>query len=206
MKKDRDEEILISKEDAIKFVLSIKEPLTFTGESIPFDELKSNNNNNNLKTSNMKKEETQVKLSSLKLEVKKVNPEVESDNFYGHIGVFAMNPEVLKEYDGYPLVTKKGWSWGMVLNKTSECIGFYAHSMNTTADVATLETIYVKKEFRGQGVFNLMYNDFLKNLPETTLKVKVLSTLVGKPIYKKKRFVTTKAFKKWFQMEKNIKK
>lgn len=136
--------------------------------------------------------------------VSSINPETDPTQFYGYVGIFAMNPEVIKEYEGYPVITKKGWLWGVVL-KERHCIAFYAYSLNTNNNTATLENIYVRKDLRKQGIFNLMYNDFIKHIPNGIVKIKLLSTLIGKPIYKSKGFVITRGFKKWFHMEKTIK-
>lgn len=129
-----------------------------------------------------------------------ISPE-KVNEIYVHVGKFAMSPDVVKEFEGYPVLTKEGWSWILALDKEQDCVGFLAHSHNE--EEACLETMFVRKDKRLGGVFNLLYDKFISKVPSG--KIKLIANKNSQPIFIKKGFVVTQAFKKWWKMELDIK-
>jgi predicted GNAT family acetyltransferase len=126
----------------------------------------------------------------------------ESSALVKHVGPLAMNPEVLKEYEGYPIVTKPGFKW-LISIQDGKCVGFLAFSVNEEKQSANLQNCFVSPELRKHGIFKKMYNEFIKRIPAKS-KVELIATDTGKAVFKGLGYKVTKDFTKWHKMEKQL--
>jgi predicted GNAT family acetyltransferase len=119
--------------------------------------------------------------------------------FYAHIGKFAMNPEVVKEFDNYPIVTGKDWIWYLAI-EGEMCVGFLAYSVS--GKKLKLEQMYVIPDLRKKGVCQKLYDAFLKNVEGEAYEMHCVATNLGNPFLLKNGWQTTKSFVKWHNMVK----
>lgn len=95
--------------------------------------------------------------------------------------MFTCNREVLKEL-GEPIIIERGQRWFLCMFE-GECIGFIGYNSST------ILYAYVVKKYRGEGLFNLMYD----NLPIQNWQT--VASNMSLPIFIKKGFTVIKNYK-----------
>ena len=101
------------------------------------------------------------------------------------IGWFAMSREIIREMDGYPILTDKDTVW-FVAHKKLEVLGFGA--IKFMKNHAVLTSSYVVPEFRKKGI----------------RQVKADCTNASLSNFKKAGFKVVKEFKNWTKVVKQL--
>ena len=125
--------------------------------------------------------------------------ELTESEVYTLIGPLAMDPLVLKDHDGYPIVTKPGWVWLAALESVGpKCLGFFVYSEKD--GVVTVENSHTLKDYRKQGIYTKLWAEFEKHV--VGKKVKLTASLMSRSFIEKNRgFTVVKQFKNWTVME-----
>lgn len=119
--------------------------------------------------------------------------------FYAWIGPFAMNPEVIKEYMGYPLVTGPDWNW-FVAFENGVVAGFCAYYKK--GDKLVFENTYVIAERRNNGLYKELFEARMEYVKkhETFALITCVATHLSTPYLLKMGFEIKKAFVNWNNM------
>ena len=121
---------------------------------------------------------------------------------YMYIAPFAMNRKVLREFDGYPIVSDKDYTWFIVFDK-GEAIAFA--SLKTFKNNVKFISSYVTEPYRKQGIHTKLINERLKWCKENDVKliqVDCLDSSLNQ--YLKLGFKEVKTFVKWHKLEKQL--
>ncbi len=126
----------------------------------------------------------------------------EHHGMYMHIAPFAMNQTVLREFDGYPIVTSKDYIWFIVFVK-GEAIAFA--SLKIFKDKVKFINSYVVHAHRKQGIHSILVNERIMWCDKHDVKrieVDCLSSSLNQ--YLKLGFKEIKTFVKWHKLEKHL--
>lgn len=107
------------------------------------------------------------------------------------IGKFAMNPDVLVEFQNYPIITKPHWKWLVAFDDSAEVIGFCAYYRTKTTII--FENDYVTPNFRNRGIYRELNMERMKCLDaEPFDKIYTLATHASTHQFENMGFVTVK--------------
>jgi GNAT superfamily N-acetyltransferase len=119
-----------------------------------------------------------------------------------HIAPFAMNPKVLREFDGYPIVTSKDYVWFVVI-ENSEAIAFA--SLKIFKNKVKFINSYVTEPYRRKGIHTKFINERLKWCKENEVKLIEVDCLNSSlQQYLKLGFKEVKTFVKWHKLEMHL--
>ncbi|MFN3802462.1 GNAT family N-acetyltransferase [Belliella pelovolcani] len=118
------------------------------------------------------------------------------------IGWYAMDREVIKEMDGYPILTDSDTTW-FVAHKNLEVIAFGA--VKKMKNHAVMTYSFVFKSFRKKGLHKELINRRLDWIKEQKINlVKADCTKSSLPNMKAVGFKVIKAFQNWTKVELNL--
>lgn len=118
---------------------------------------------------------------------------------YRYIAPFAMNQKILREFDGYSIVTGEDYVWFLVF-KDRQLVAWA--SLRTQKNKIKFIYAYVIPEFRKQGIHKeLIFKriDWCENNGYKIIEVDCLKTSLNN--YKKIGFKEVKTFSKWHKLE-----
>ncbi len=121
---------------------------------------------------------------------------------YMYIAPFAMDHKVLREFDGYPIVSDKDYIWFIVFDD-SEAIAF--GSLKVFKNKVKFINSYVTEPYRKKGLHSKLIDERLKWCKENDVKlieVDCLDTSLQQ--YLKLGFKEIKTFVKWHKLQKEL--
>jgi GNAT superfamily N-acetyltransferase len=126
----------------------------------------------------------------------------EHPGMYMHIAPFAMNPKILREFEGYPIVTSKDYFWFIVFDN-GEAIAFA--SLKVFKNKVKFINTYVTEPYRRKGIHTTLINERLKWCKENEVKYIEVDCLDSSlQQYLKLGFKEVKTFVKWHKLEKHL--
>lgn len=115
------------------------------------------------------------------------------------IGWYAMNREVIREMDGYPILTDKDTVW-FVAHRKLEVIGFGA--VKRMKHHAVLTYSYVLPEHRKKGIHKRQLDERISYIKKEGIKtMKADCTKSSLPNFQKLGFKVVKEFNNWTNVE-----
>jgi GNAT superfamily N-acetyltransferase len=118
---------------------------------------------------------------------------------YKYIAPYAMSQAILREFDGYPIITDKSFTW-FILFKGRKIIAFSAIRKRTNS--VDFTSAYVLPEYRNQDIHENMIKMRLDWCRENSVKkIKVDCNAVSLPKYLNVGFTVFKEFNKWHKLE-----
>jgi GNAT superfamily N-acetyltransferase len=117
---------------------------------------------------------------------------------YEHIAPFAMNWNILREFDGYPIVTDESHTWFLVFLK-DKLIAWA--SLRKEKKVVRFVTAYVLPDYRRKGIHTeLIYQrmDWCEKNGFLNIEVDCMENTIKS--FKKIGFKIVKSFKKWHRL------
>ena len=133
----------------------------------------------------------------MKLTIEHLTPA--APNFYQLIGPFAMSAEVVKYFEGYPLITGDDWHWFLAF-KGSKVIGFCAY-YNRNGKIR-FENAYVDADYRKNGAYKDLYEARMKYIEqhEQFSQITCIATHLSTPYLQKMGFQVKRERVKWNDM------
>lgn len=111
---------------------------------------------------------------------------IKSSSYYficDEIKYLSTSKEVIKEM-GEPLLVDKNQKWIFAYDKEGQLCGFIAYKKES------ILYVYVLPEYRGKGIFSILYNE----LPQNT-SWNVLASNMSYPLFLRKGFTIIKNYK-----------
>jgi hypothetical protein len=121
---------------------------------------------------------------------------------YMHIAPFAMNPKVVREFDGYPILTDKSYVWFVVFDN-NEVVAFA--SLKVFKNKVKFVHCYVIDSHRRNGLHIKLIIErqlWCKNNDVKLIEVDCLATSLDQ--YLRLNYKEVKTFKKWHKLEKQL--
>jgi predicted GNAT family acetyltransferase len=126
----------------------------------------------------------------------------EHPDIYMHIAPFAMNPKIIREFDGYPIVTSKNYVWFVVF-ENGETIAFA--SLKVFKNKVKFVNSYVTESYRKKGIHATLISERIKWCNENGIKIIEVDCLDSSlQQYLNIGFKEVKTFVKWHKLYKEL--
>jgi GNAT superfamily N-acetyltransferase len=122
-----------------------------------------------------------------------------SAKLYKTVAPFAMNKQVISEFEGYPMLTDDNYLWFIISDET-DILAFAA--IRRLASHVEFTNDYVLPEYRKKNIHSKLIAERIKWCKENKVKtIKADCTNTCFPHYKKAGFTTIRSFEKWHKVE-----
>ena len=122
-----------------------------------------------------------------------------SKEVYNKIGPFAMDRQVIRELDGYPILADDDMVWFVAMDG-NKVIGFSAVKKHKSFSEFTY--FYVIPEYRKQGILKTLFDECMKYAKRNDIKsIKADCTEICLKVFKKAKFKVVKEFQNWTKVE-----
>jgi GNAT superfamily N-acetyltransferase len=123
----------------------------------------------------------------------------DDEKVYSLLAPFAMNPKVIREMGGYPILTDQNLHWFITMNG-SKVVAFSA--IKVMKDYCLFTYDYTIKDFRRKGLHRSLLQQRIAWCKEEKIQlVKADCTKESLPTYKAEKFKIVQEFVKWTKME-----
>lgn len=126
----------------------------------------------------------------------------DSPDIYGHIAPYAMDRSILREFDGYPILTDESYVWFLVFEKNK--LVAWA-SIKKNKDVVKFVNAYVDPTHRRKGIHTELIHrriDWCEKNGFMKVEVDCMDSSLNQ--YLKLGFKRIKTFKKWHKLSAEI--
>jgi|688.fasta_scaffold482277_2 hypothetical protein len=108
-----------------------------------------------------------------------------------YIAKYSLDKNVYKEL-GEPIFHNSNTKYCICLIDNIS-VGFISYEI--LDNICILKYCYIENIYRNKGIFKILHNTFIKNLPKNVFKIKVISSNYALPIYIKYGYIIIKEYK-----------
>jgi GNAT superfamily N-acetyltransferase len=121
---------------------------------------------------------------------------------YEIIAPYAMNSNVISDFEGYPILTDENYLWFLIFSDDGKLTGFSAISKTKTQIDVEFTNDYVIPEYRKTGIHKKLLSERIKWCKKNNIKhVKAVCMNEWFPHYLKAGFKVVREFVKWHKVE-----